>query len=140
MRMDESCASNETPMIEESQCSISCFTNTLLAGLLCKEEEKGSPYHSFLRTKKVRYLNNFSDFTFKFQFVQFQVCCPHLLVTSEKGPGEGEACQCKIQFLLTSTMGIGKRTPKTPRISNCNTDPSQLIPPRLKAGYNTIVQ
>lgn len=32
------------------------------------------------------YLDDLSDFTFWFQLFQFQVCCPHLLVTSEKGP------------------------------------------------------
>lgn len=32
------------------------------------------------------YLDDLSNFTFWFQLVQFQVCCPHLLVTSEKGP------------------------------------------------------
>lgn len=32
------------------------------------------------------YLDDLSDFTFWFQLFQLQVCCPHLLVTSEKGP------------------------------------------------------
>lgn len=43
------------------------------------------------------YLDDLSNFTFWFQLVQFQVCCPHVFVTSEKGSvpkkWRGKDCQ-----------------------------------------------
>lgn len=55
--------------------------------------------HSWANPMQGTYLNDLSNFTFRFQFVQLQVRCSYLLVTSEKGPVSQKASL--VDFLNT---------------------------------------